>query len=248
MVMLGLVPVLLALIGWAHSMDLAEDAVGAAVAFQGLPPPAHSCAALGCGHHDAVCYCTPSCASYGDCCLDYRAACPPAPQAALQLSDINIVVTTDMHAWVEGRPHQPFLNATIADMTNMFATLKRVAALQGKDVFLFDNGDINDGTGLSASAPNHVDYLAPLLRTVPYDALNCGNHELYQRGDGHNDLCPISGLKTSGYIASWNHRYLTSNIVSAVTGEPMGASERPPAGSVLRQRPPCRMCDAVSPP
>jgi len=182
----------------------------------------HTCATLGCGHHDDVCYCTPTCGSYGDCCADYYQTCPPKPTPPLKISDVNIVVTTDLHAWVEGRKHQPHLNATIADMVDMVATLRRIAAENGKDLFLFDNGDVNDGTGLSASAPNHVDYLWPLMRTVPYDALNCGNHELYQRGDGKNDLCPITGLKNSGYIDSWNGKYLTSNIVSAGTTKPVG--------------------------
>ena len=146
-----------------------------------------------------------------------------ATAAALNFSDVNLLVTTDMHAWVEGRAHQPHLNATIADMVSMFVRLKAAAAAQGRDVFLFDNGDINDGTGLSATASNHVDYLAPLLRQVPYDALNCGNHELYQRGNGKNNDCPISGLQLNGFIDHWDGRYLTSNIVSPDSLLPVGS-------------------------
>ena len=59
--------------------------------------------------------------------------------------------------------------------------LRHDAQRQQRDVFFFDNGDINDGTGLSASAEDHVEYLAPVLRMAGYDALNVGNHELYQR-------------------------------------------------------------------
>ena len=59
--------------------------------------------------------------------------------------------------------------------------LRHDARGQQRDVFFFDNGDINDGTGLSASAEDHVEYLAPVLRMAGYDALNVGNHELYQR-------------------------------------------------------------------
>jgi 2',3'-cyclic-nucleotide 2'-phosphodiesterase (5'-nucleotidase family) len=140
----------------------------------------------------------------------------------LKLSDINLVVTTDMHSWIEARKHEPHLNASIADLETMVGTLRALASAQGKDVFLFDNGDINDGTGLSAAATNHVDYLAPLLQTVSYDALNCGNHELYARGDGHNQYCPISGLQQSGYVASWKGRYLTSNIVQPNSTVPVG--------------------------
>eukprot|EP00747_Dinoflagellata_sp_TGD_P083847 gnl/TRDRNA2_/TRDRNA2_162280_c0_seq2.p1 gnl/TRDRNA2_/TRDRNA2_162280_c0~~gnl/TRDRNA2_/TRDRNA2_162280_c0_seq2.p1 ORF type:complete len:578 (-),score=72.37 gnl/TRDRNA2_/TRDRNA2_162280_c0_seq2:80-1813(-) len=162
--------------------------------------------------------------SNSDSCADYRtahAACPSKVKA-LHIQDVNIVVTTDLHSWIDGRPHQPHLNATIADMVNAVEYLREAAAKLGKDVFVFDNGDINDGTGLSSIAGNHIDYLAPLLRQVPYDALNCGNHELYQRGDGKNNLCPITGLQQSGYIKSWKGRYLTSNIVMAGTDSPVG--------------------------
>ena len=162
------------------------------------PPPPHTCAALGCGNHDSVCYCASTCASYGDCCVDYLDACPAARQQPVTFSDINLVVTTDMHSWLDGRPHQPHLNASIADLETMVGKLREAAAAEGKDVFLFDNGDVNDGTGLSASAGNHVDHLAPLLQRESYDALNCGNHELFARGDGHNDLCPITGLQQNG--------------------------------------------------
>ena len=75
----------------------------------------------------------------------------------LKLSDINLVVTTDMHSWIEARKHEPHLNASIADLETMVGALRALASAQGKDVFLFDNGDINDGTGLSAAATNHVE-------------------------------------------------------------------------------------------
>ena len=66
----------------------------------------------------------------------------------------------------------------------MLDRLRHTARLQQRDLFFFDNGDINDGTGLSASAEDHVTYLAPVMRAMQYDALNMGNHELYQR-NGH---------------------------------------------------------------
>ena len=87
--------------------------------------------------------------------------------------------------------------------------------------------DINDGTGLSAFAGDHVQYLAPILRQVPYDALNAGNHELYQRNGGAGELpgsaCPIDALNASGFIDSWNGTYLTSNIVWAKTKKHVGS-------------------------
>jgi 2',3'-cyclic-nucleotide 2'-phosphodiesterase (5'-nucleotidase family) len=49
----------------------------------------------------------------------------------------------------------------------------------GKDVFLVDYGDVVDGTGISNVAEDHCQHLLPLYGQVPFDALNCGNHELY---------------------------------------------------------------------
>jgi len=78
----------------------------------------------------------------------------------------------------------------------------------------------------SAFADDHVTYLAPLMQRSPYDALNLGNHELYQR-NGHGLVsgaaCPITALRDSGYIRSWHGRYLTSNTVWADTKEPVGS-------------------------
>ena len=42
------------------------------------------------------------------------------------------------------------------------------------DVFFFDNGDVVDGTGLPSAS------VFSLLSLMPYDALNCGNHELHR--------------------------------------------------------------------
>ena len=97
------------------------------------------------------------------------------------MQDVNIFVTTDTHAWLAGRdPHEPLYNATAADVVDVVEAARAAAAERGHDVLFFDNGDVIDGTGLSATAADHADYVAPLLATLPYDALNCGNHELYQ--------------------------------------------------------------------
>ena len=59
---------------------------------------------------------------------------------AIILSDINLMVTTDMHSWVSGRPHEPQLNASIADMVTLVDNVRALARKQMQDVFLFDNG------------------------------------------------------------------------------------------------------------
>lgn len=152
------------------------------------------------------------------------AAAGEAP-TRVALGDLNLVVTTDIHAWIEGREHEPHLNATLGHAISFLEQLRTLGRQAKKDVFFFDNGDINDGTGLSAVAPDHVAYLGQLLQSAPYDALNVGNHELYTRNGGGTIggvACPIVGLRDSGYIASWKGRYLSSNIVWADTAESVG--------------------------
>ena len=87
----------------------------------------------------------------------------------------------------------------------------------GKDVFLFDNGDVIDGTGLSNVAEDHCEYLLPLLQRVPFDALNCGNHELYSNST-------MEAFASSGYIDYWNGTYVTSNLRNATTGAHLGST------------------------
>jgi 2',3'-cyclic-nucleotide 2'-phosphodiesterase (5'-nucleotidase family) len=140
---------------------------------------------------------------------------------AVTFGDVNIVAVTDVHAWIAGGDRQvpaatPTLDATFGDLVSFTERMRAAAALEGKDVFLVDNGDVVDGTGLSNAAADHCSYLLPLLRQVPFDALNCGNHELY-------DNATMEEFKSSGFIDSWGGKYLTSNLLNASTKQPLGA-------------------------
>jgi 2',3'-cyclic-nucleotide 2'-phosphodiesterase (5'-nucleotidase family) len=155
---------------------------------------------------------------------------------AVTFQDVNIVATTDVHAWIAGGDRQvkagtPALDATFGDLTSFAQRAKAAAAAQGKDLFLVDNGDVVDGTGLSNLAADHCSYLLPLLQQVPYDALNCGNHELY-------DNATMEAFRASGYIDGWNGRYLTSNLYNASEGEgsPLGARSAVMVGPVTGVR------------
>jgi len=139
--------------------------------------------------------------------------------SGLTLREVNIVLTTDVHAWIEGREHEPHFDATLGDVVSMIEHLRASGLKSQQDVFFMDNGDMNDGTALSGLAPNHVTYLAPLFRAAEYDVLNLGNHELYTNAVG----CPVLGLNDSGYIGSWNGRYLSSNVVWAGTTTSVGS-------------------------
>mmetsp|Transcript_17816 Transcript_17816/g.40466 ORF Transcript_17816/g.40466 Transcript_17816/m.40466 type:complete len:344 (-) Transcript_17816:8-1039(-) len=76
------------------------------------------------------------------------------------------------------------------------------------------NGDFVDGTGLSADPPC---VLTALLRRMPWDAVNVGNHELYR-----NSTVEYIA-EEGGFVDFWNGTYLTSNVLSKATAEPLGA-------------------------
>jgi 2',3'-cyclic-nucleotide 2'-phosphodiesterase (5'-nucleotidase family) len=138
---------------------------------------------------------------------------------------INILITTDVHSWVAGHSHPcgeycspqidrglP-LDADFGRLVDLYTHLRESAAQQGKDLFLMDNGDAVDGTGLSGGYP-HGAGVFKQLKKMPYDALNIGNHELYKSET-------IEALKTD-MIPHWNGSYLTSNVMDASSGDPLG--------------------------
>ena len=70
---------------------------------------------------------------------------------------------------------------------------------QHRDIFFVNNGDFVDGTGLSQT--EDPGYLIPLLEKMPYDAVNCGNHELYSNRN-------IEYMKRPGTYCSKNGQYI----------------------------------------
>ena len=141
--------------------------------------------------------------------------------AALLFRDVNLLITTDVHSWLAGHAHPdhtPRLDADFGDIVSFVERVRTAADAQGRDVFLLDNGDIVDGTALSESKPD----LLRLLATMPYQALNCGNHELYKDDTITSLLAPLPGTNTSSFIEHWNGTYITSNINFA--GKPLGGA------------------------
>ena len=136
------------------------------------------------------------------------------------LAKVNILVTTDVHSWIAGHAHpdhSPQSDAAFGSLVSFHSRMKKAAAAAGRDVWLFDNGDVVDGTGLSGVTRVDGAAVFPLLQSMPYDALNLGNHELY-----HNATV-TDGLVGSGFIRHWNGTYLSSNTLLASTDRPLGA-------------------------
>lgn len=139
--------------------------------------------------------------------------------ASISLGDVNILVTTDMHGWVDSHVHpcagyctaslpaesNEALDANFGHLVDLYTHLRSEGATKGQDVFLVDNGDVVDGTGFSSGHP-HGRYMFEILKKMPYAALNIGNHELYKNETVSN----IAG--DSGFAKSWNGSYLTTNV------------------------------------
>jgi 2',3'-cyclic-nucleotide 2'-phosphodiesterase (5'-nucleotidase family) len=68
---------------------------------------------------------------------------------------IRIVHTTDIHGWLMGHPHQPWLDADFGDFVSLTEHLSRQSIDNNDDFFMFDSGDLIEGTGLSDATPIH---------------------------------------------------------------------------------------------
>ncbi|KAJ1487164.1 Metallo-dependent phosphatase-like protein [Baffinella frigidus] len=86
-----------------------------------------------------------------------------AKKGELTFSDINILQLTDVHSWLSGHKHEIGVEATYADCLSFFEHLKANAAKFGKDLFLFNSGDIVDGTGLPDATKMDGEALTPLI-------------------------------------------------------------------------------------
>jgi len=130
------------------------------------------------------------------------------------LSDVNVLVVTDIHSWVAGhRRHEPQMNADYGDVLSFHERLSTVCASQQKDLFFVMNGDFMHGTGLTTNPPK---YLTPILKKMPWDAINIGNHELY----ANSTIDFIS--KRGGFVDFWDGKYITSNTIHSETNAPIG--------------------------
>ena len=147
---------------------------------------------------------------------------------ALQLGDINLFVVTDVHSFIASHFHADGLcgakrcDADFGTLSSFIARVRERADEEQKDVFVFDNGDVVDGTGLSTATKIDGGAVFPLLTALPLDALNCGNHELYQDTTVLDGLLgPVGGA--SSFAGFWNGTYLTSNIVLSTSEKPIGS-------------------------
>jgi hypothetical protein len=109
---------------------------------------------------------------------------------------------------------EPELDADFGAILSFYERLKDHCDKVGKNLFFVSNGDWAHGTGLTA--PGDPSSFLPILEKMPWDALNCGNHELYENAK------VASMIKPGGFVDWFGDRYLTSNILTAEDGRSMG--------------------------
>ena len=119
------------------------------------------------------------------------------PGGPLAWREINILHLTDVHSWISGHRHSeasvstgyggPWRRVATAaqdadygDLLSLIERLKAEASRRGVALFVFNSGDVVDGTGLSNLTPVNGQNLTPLLQALPFDAVAVGNHELYE--------------------------------------------------------------------
>ena len=155
--------------------------------------------------------------------VHYLCVAIPAPGRGidhidLPLNDINIIVLTDVHSWVAGHSaHENYLNASYGDVLSFYQHLQETCQNLRLDLFFVMNGDFMDGTALTTNPPS---LLVPILEKMPWDAINIGNHELYEK----STIDYIS--KPGGFIDHWEGKYLTSNTRHEGTKQNIGERAR----------------------
>jgi len=134
----------------------------------------------------------------------------------LPFGDINVVVVTDVHSWVGGHKDKEGdkYNADYGDVISFVEHLKAYGAENGKDVWFVMNGDWIDGTGLAMNGDPSK--LTPLLMKMPWDALNVGNHELYE-----TSVIEFA-TQTGGLVEWFGKHYLSSNVLHTQSKNPLG--------------------------
>ncbi|CAJ1946702.1 unnamed protein product [Cylindrotheca closterium] len=129
---------------------------------------------------------------------------------------VNLLVLTDVHSWIAGHErHESNMNVDYGDVLSFVQRLHKFVDSQQEqdmDLYLVMNGDFMDGTGLSTRPPR---YLTPLLKQMPFDVINLGNHELY-------DNATIDFILDE-FIPDWNGHYLTSNTLYEPTRQTLGS-------------------------
>jgi len=136
----------------------------------------------------------------------------------LPFGEINVLVMTDVHSWVGGHGHNsPHQNVDYGSVLSFYQRLKEYCRIHNHDLWFVNNGDWIDGTGLAING--NIESLVPILEKMPWDAMNVGNHELYQ------SRVVEAFMRPGGFVEWWGERYLSSNVL--YNQQPEGQPPKP---------------------
>jgi hypothetical protein len=130
----------------------------------------------------------------------------------LPFGDINFVVVSDVHSFVGGHPHEVDRNADFGDFLSFHQRLKQHCDDHQMDLWLLENGDWLHGTGLAMDG--NATSLLPILKSIPWDVMNMGNHEAMYSA-------VVDDMKKS-LLPAYPGKYVTSNVIWKETMEPYG--------------------------
>ena len=133
----------------------------------------------------------------------------PTAGGGLEAERTYLVVVTDPHGWFSGHRHNEKFTADYASLSSFADRFRtKAASLKDCEVFMFENGDLVDGGGLTDEKDGKK-LVFPILDDIGFDARTVGNHELYVGST-------IQTLRFPGV-------FVTSNVVDAKTRKPFGA-------------------------
>lgn len=124
---------------------------------------------------------------------------------ALAQHHFSILHTTDLHGYVAGHRHDPYLNSDLGDFVSVVSHLRKNAAASGTHLLVVDTGDLIMGTGYSDASEVHGEKIYPLIAQLDYDALTIGNHDM-DEGDSVT-------LEHEILLAAFGEKFLSSNSI-----------------------------------
>jgi hypothetical protein len=130
----------------------------------------------------------------------------------LSFADINLMVVSDVHAFVGGHPHEEDRNADFGDLLSFHQRLKEYCNNNQQELFLLNNGNWVHGTGLAMDG--NASSLLPIMKSIPWDGINLGNHEGMYSAVLHD-------MKES-LLPALPGAYVTSNVIWKESSEPYG--------------------------
>lgn len=159
----------------------------------------------------------------------------------LELGDLNLLITTDIHGHMAGHPKlsppEPNYSGDWGHWASFASKMRIKAHSEGRDLLLLDVGDLHDGTGLADGFPpynkdepggkeavdGHVSN--QIFSMVDYDLLTIGNHELYNFS--------VAQDVYQNFVPQWGGRYMTSNVKIALPGPDVDNATYAPIGSLF---------------